>query len=225
MCELRTWQGQGLFITLTYDNDHLPADQGLHKDHLQRFWKRLRKDIYPRKLKYYACGEYGDQFGRPHYHAIVFGLSLKDCDLISENWSFGFSKVGSVTYDSARYVAGYVDKKFGVKKNKEVYGELQPPFQVCSQGIGYRYFEAHREDIESVGLTLNGQKMSIPRYFIKKALIDTPGSSDFVENLRDLVHKNQWNAFELQDFIDSLGKQKDLNAWRKRAAHQSVRMK
>lgn len=64
-CEAYYWK-DACFLTLTYDNEHLPSDNSLHKEDLQKFFKRLRKDIdYP--IKYYACGEYGDRFKRPHY--------------------------------------------------------------------------------------------------------------------------------------------------------------
>lgn len=57
-----------LFVTLTYDDEHLPSDNGLHISDLQKYFKRLRRDLdySNRKIKYFACGEYGDQFGRPH---------------------------------------------------------------------------------------------------------------------------------------------------------------
>ena len=62
------------FTTLTYNNEHLPKDGSLHKDELQKFFKRLRKYLGDRKMKYFACGEYGDEGHRPHYHAILFGI-------------------------------------------------------------------------------------------------------------------------------------------------------
>lgn len=91
------------FITLTYDNENCPVDFSLEKTHLQKFWKRLRKK--KGKLRYYACGEYGDvcehqlsasgkgelpkcpscNTGRPHYHACVFGTGFEDLELIGEN--------------------------------------------------------------------------------------------------------------------------------------------
>lgn len=87
------------FITLTYNNDHLPEHGTLVKKHFQDFLKRLRKRYVPvcpfkKKLspdehaawmqqfgiRYYMCGEYGGKYGRPHFHAILF------------NWNFDFDK-------------------------------------------------------------------------------------------------------------------------------------
>lgn len=54
------------FLTLTYNDENLPPDGSLVKADLQKFFKRLRKDL-ANPIKYYACGEYGDRFKRPHY--------------------------------------------------------------------------------------------------------------------------------------------------------------
>ena len=74
-----------IFLTLTYDDDNLPPNASLSKSDLQKFFKRLRKDLsyVDRKIKYFAAGEYGPKTNRPHYHAIVFGLSLQGDD---KNW-------------------------------------------------------------------------------------------------------------------------------------------
>ena len=71
-----TYHPQSSFITLTYDDYHLPSDNSLKKRHLQLFIKRLRKNLGERRIKYFACGEYGGQTMRPHYHAILFGSGL-----------------------------------------------------------------------------------------------------------------------------------------------------
>ena len=66
------------FITLTYNDEHLPSDRSLNVEHFQRFMKRLRKHLEPLKIRFFHCGEYGDKFRRPHYHAIVFGYDFPD---------------------------------------------------------------------------------------------------------------------------------------------------
>lgn len=76
-----------LFLTLTYNDEHLPMYGTLVKEHIQEFFKRLRWHIGRDKLRYYVVGEYGSQcpdheiincpvcgpLQRPHYHAIIFG--------------------------------------------------------------------------------------------------------------------------------------------------------
>ena len=45
------------FLTLTYDDDHLPSDLSLDKTHFQKFMKRLRSRFPDRVIRYYHCGE------------------------------------------------------------------------------------------------------------------------------------------------------------------------
>jgi hypothetical protein len=113
------------FITLTYDDDHLPYDGSLVKPHFQKFMKRLRKRYGTIKIRYYACGEYGDSNYRPHYHALLFNFDFEDKILwktegdfrlyVSEElnsiWKKGYCIIGPVTFETAAYVARYVMKK------------------------------------------------------------------------------------------------------------------
>lgn len=122
---------QNAFITLTYSDENLPANGSLDPDHLQLFWKRLRKECERdgRRLRYYAVGEYGDVTERPHYHAIVFnynscvhgttqawrvrerGHCCPSCDLVQRTWKHGGVMLGQLERASAAYVCGYVTKK------------------------------------------------------------------------------------------------------------------
>jgi len=181
------------FITLTYDDDHLPEDNSLSKRELQLFFKRFRK-LLDHKIKYYACGEYGEDEGRAHYHAVIFGYGgirnlywnpkLKSrkshtngawsSRLIDKAWPFGFNVVGSVSYDSCRYVADYVGKKYNGDFAKSVYGERQVPFQLQSGGIGRRFALDHADQLEAnLGCTIHGAEVGLPRYYRKVLKIDT----------------------------------------------------
>lgn len=114
------------FLTLTYDDEHLPSDNGLDRVHVRDFLKRLRKAIYPRRVRYFQCGEYGALGDRPHYHAAVFGYSFNAdrkkwttrrgnivhrSSQLESLWEHGYSEIGSLTFKSAAYVARYVTKK------------------------------------------------------------------------------------------------------------------
>lgn len=71
---------------LTYDNEHLPllsdCTPTLCKRDLQLFFKRLRHKYPANKLKYFVAGEYGSRRGRPHYHALIFGIPFQDKNVV-----------------------------------------------------------------------------------------------------------------------------------------------
>lgn len=189
------------FITLTYDEDHIPEDNGLQKKELQDFWKRLRKNLstkyheFAPKIKYYACGEYGDKekiyfspgavkpHGRPHYHAIVFGLNNwndEHRDILAKSWTncepWFFSKergkdscMQEVTANDIQYVCGYVQKKLYGQMGKNEYGQATPPFSTCSEGLGLEFAMKNKERLMNNGYTyFKGHKIGIPRYFCEK---------------------------------------------------------
>lgn len=97
------------FVTLTYSDDYHPSDGSLDPGHLQGFLKRLRK-AHPDRLRFFAVGEYGTHTLRPHYHLILFNLSLAEAPLVDRAWGRGFVQLGDVTWQSASYVAGYTMK-------------------------------------------------------------------------------------------------------------------
>lgn len=160
------------FTTLTYSDKHLPAT--LAKSHLQLWLKRLRKKMGPaRPIRFFACGEYGEQRGRPHYHAILYGASAQDRDLVHHTWGLGHTKTVDVTPAAIAYVAGYSAKKIGdmMKTAEERIdyntGEVyrwQPPFLQMSRrpGIG-----GHARQFTSSWRSCaihNGQPMPVPRF-------------------------------------------------------------
>lgn len=165
MLEMREHEST-YFVTLTYDDDHLPtvdhlaADTGeivkiptLVKRDFQLFMKRLRKNYkYDNKLRYYMAGEYGGQTARPHYHAIIFGLKLDDLVLytagqgyvyynsmfLSDCWQHkGHVVVAKACWETCAYTARYIMKKqYGDAAS--VYDEygIQPEFTLMSRRPG-----------------------------------------------------------------------------------------
>lgn len=174
--ELNYWDAS-CFVTLTYDNEHLPENLSVSKYELQTWMKRLRKLCEGRTIKYYATGEYGDKFGRPHYHAILYGLDRSSSDkwLLDQSWGKGRIKCGTVTYDSCRYVGDYVQKKlYGLRANEYTDAGLEQPFALMSQGIGKRWAEDNVVSIlTNQFVTIHGATCAIPRYYIKKLGVDT----------------------------------------------------
>ena len=133
------------FVTLTYDDDHLPSNHKLNKKHLQDFIKRLRK-VSP--FRYFAVGEYGSKTHRPHYHLILFGFNpwdldqLKSSKVISKCWTYGNNFVDDCNYLTCQYVARYTTKKlFGKKYDSFLTMSLKP-------GIGASWLDAHLKVFE-----------------------------------------------------------------------------
>lgn len=171
--ELVYWD-KSVFVTLTYCPDELPKDQCLRKRDLQLFFKRLRKAA-KRKLRYYACGQYGDKFLRPHYHAIIFGVGADEKQLLTDSWGHGFVDCGTVTFESCRYVANYLESKPYTDKDKAKYDlmELTYPFQLQSQGIGGRFITDNFDQLSTMGyVTQGGIAQSLPRYYKQRLLLD-----------------------------------------------------
>lgn len=158
-------------MTLTYSDFNLASSSLVYRD-FQLFMKRLRRALGP--VRFYMAGEYGDQFQRPHFHALLFGAHFADrkflrklpsgasiytSALLEQLWPHGFSSVGDVTFESAAYVARYVMKKITGGGADEHYqlmhpdtGELvqrRPEFNRMSlkPGIGAKWFERYRSEV------------------------------------------------------------------------------
>ncbi len=165
------------FITLTYNDDHLPKDASLKHLHFQKFIRALRKRT-GEKIRYYMCGEYGrpteenNHVARPHFHAILFGYAFPDkrlhkkrrnnlvyrSEILEKTWVHGFSEIGNVTFKSCAYVARYIIKKQKEETGHyaifspitgEISGYRQPEYTKMSlkPGIGSDYYEKNIMDI------------------------------------------------------------------------------
>lgn len=179
------------FITLTYNDEHLPRPGSLVPGHLRDFFKRARHVLGP--FRYFACGEYGDLNWRPHYHALLFGVDFPDRQpfkkrgdtiayvsaTLSRLWHHkGFCSVGEVTPQSAAYCARYALKKVGGEQAEFYYSELdpytgelvpiEPEFSRMSlkPGIGARWFEKFGGDVfPSDEAVLQGKRWRVPDYY------------------------------------------------------------
>lgn len=132
------------FVTLTYNQINLPVGSTLESTDVKNWLKRLRKAIYPQRIRYYLVGEYGDKTNRPHYHAAIFGLSPEDGGglnglggVVQQTWGKGHSYVGDLSPQSASYICGYVTKKMTKKSDPRLLGR-NPEFARMSlrPGIG-----------------------------------------------------------------------------------------
>lgn len=132
------------FVTLTYNDDYLPKSAELVPGHVQKWLKRIRKLVYPQKLRYFLVGEYGKDHLRPHYHVALFGIHpfiagglSGQSGFVAKTWSYGFTYVGELNRDSAMYIAGYCTKKMTSKKDPRLNGKY-PEFSRMSlrPGVG-----------------------------------------------------------------------------------------
>lgn len=170
------------FITLTYDDEHIPENQSLRLRDFQLFMKRLRKKKSESRIRFFHCGEYGENFGRPHYHAILFNVAFNDRQLFKTNnginvytskelsslWPMGISSVGDVTFESAGYVARYCLKKVTGENAGKHYGNRKPEYCTMSRrpGIGYLWWEKYKNEVVPFDrVNIRGVDCKPPRYY------------------------------------------------------------
>lgn len=175
------------YVTLTYNDDKLPSNSSLDKNDIQKFIKRLRKYLEPKKISYYIGGEYGDFSFRPHYHGIIFNYWPEDVEYIglskarkrmysSEKlngiWKNGYVTVGEVTFESCAYCASYVTKKIKGDETyqKAYYGmrDSENSWMSRRPAIGKRWWEQYKETAISFdSMVSRGHERRLPRYYRK----------------------------------------------------------
>lgn len=118
----RAMHEQAVFLTLTYDDDHIQNTYPPHIRPVQLFLKRLRKQ-YGKGISYYAASELGDKTARFHHHLILFGRDFSpkrelgqrywESDELNKIWGMGKVLCGEADEGAIAYVAGYTLKKIG----------------------------------------------------------------------------------------------------------------
>jgi hypothetical protein len=178
------------------------------------------------EIRFYHCGEYGEPtefnnyVARPHYHAIIFNHKFKDQTLwktkrgtelftsaeLEELWPKGFSTIGTVTYDSAGYVARYLLKKLnlsdksspGVKeRHQKQYthvdrktGEafpLLPEYTTMSRkpGIARAWFEKWGKDVfPNDSVVMQGKERTVPKFYDTIYQNNEPEKFDIIKQKR-----------------------------------------
>lgn len=191
-----------VFLTLTYDDVHLSLqnleyDDGtynsLQKNEVSLFLKRLRKLIAPRKVRFFASGEYGENFTeRPHYHVLLFGIDKDDALFNGKQpvyrkgelkyhyvtnkslWPHGHIEISHREPDagSAKYITKYVAKKKGLSNLTEYSLKMiKPEFLLMSRrpGLGYDGIVAHAKFYATHPYGVLGKcKFKLPRYVVDK---------------------------------------------------------
>lgn len=180
----KSYCDKSAFVTLTYDDEHLPKDCSLNKKDVQLFFKRLRRAGL--SFRYYCVGEYGEKeqkyydpndeelinlgkikpHGRPHYHILFFGINFSDdadFQILQKSW-FNCSPeywiihrkklIGNLDNGSIRYVCDYMQKKQYGLNSVVEYFNSLAPFSLCSQKLGLEEFEKHLENYKSNGFIM-----------------------------------------------------------------------
>lgn len=198
-----------LFLTLTFDDEHL-GQNSVEKEEVQKFMKRFR--YYAKnKIRYFAVSEYGKQFGRKHYHIILYNTDLTDNPFYAVSydakkggfWCFcrawqdlkqspiGHCFVKIPTDNDFAYTAKYITKSRQSKQSKEYNRNngKNPEFTLVSRcpGLGKKWLDFNFEKLLEKPFIKNKQfKMRLPRYYEDKLF---PKGSD--EREQHMMEKQQ----------------------------------
>ena len=172
--------GSCLFVTLTFDDEHLDEFKSDYNKAVRLFLDRLRKN-YGKQIRHWFIGEFGTLHGRPHYHGILFDVpdlfltSFDDFNpgrhpLLASEWKYGFVFVGYVSDATCGYITKYL--------TKSINGSNRRPRVISSKGIGVSYLDSdeaklhHLSDSFQPFVVVNGFKQAMPRYYYNKIFTD-----------------------------------------------------
>ena len=217
------------FITLTYSDSNLPPGGSLHYTDFQLFMKRLRKRV-GMPVRFYCGGEYGELGTvRPHFHACLFGYDFPDkvsfkrsesgerlytSKLLESLWPHGLSSVGSVTFQSAAYIARYCVQKVTGDAAKAHYMTITEDGEIIHResefnrmslkpGIGAKWLEKYRTDVFPRDyVVVNGVKVKPPKYYDTLFEREDPGAFSEIVAQREL-DMSQLRLNDPEEFFDS----------------------
>lgn len=198
------------FLTLTYAPEHLPARGQLVYDHFVRFMKRLRKLSGRPGVRFYMCGEYGPENGRPHFHACIFDFDFRDKTFfkrapggqalyesvsLSRLWPYGFASIGSVTFESAAYIARYCVQKITGKAAETHYLRvdsdgpytLTPEFNQASRrpGLGAPWLQKWKTDVFPRDyVIIKGKEFPAPKFYDQMLKREDPDTYELMKMAR-----------------------------------------
>ncbi|QXP08441.1 MAG: replication initiator protein [Arizlama microvirus] len=194
MHEASLWDSN-CFVTLTYSPGNLPANSSLEYRDYQLFMKRLRKHFDGRVIRFYMCGEYGEDRGRPHFHACLFNVDFTDqvpagksksgqlfytSAVLTKLWGLGHCSVQPLVRETASYCARYIMKKvFGQDAESSYtvvneHGEIvqrEPEFARMSlrPGIGARWVDKYVSDVFPLDSVVhNGTRRRVPKFYDRR---------------------------------------------------------
>lgn len=209
-----------VFLTLTYKD--MPDGGNLVPTHLEKYWKRLRKAGL--KFRYFACGEYGGRFQRPHYHAILFGVSMKSEKLLSDCWGLGYIYLKEAKLEMMEYVAGYVTKKLSTQFRGDRVKEFCRMSRKPALGtlglelVKHKFFLQSQEDVLSI-LAIDGRYFPLDKTMKRKMreLVFTDEEIEHIKHMntlrliresRSLLREefgHQWITFTEKNVVRLIG--------------------
>jgi len=206
---------ENAFVTLTYNDENLPAGGNLRPSDLSEWIKRFRFRLHPQRVRFFAVGEYGEESLRPHYHVSLFGVSGRT-DIVSANntrhfgcsqavadtWKFGMIKVAEFNELTAQYVAGYVVKKMTAADDPRLKG-LVPEFSRQSNrpGIGANAMPIIAAQLLKSGnnwllsgegdvpreLKLGTRRIPLGRYLLRKLREEVGFDEEKIKKIKDTI--------------------------------------
>lgn len=227
------------FLTLTYDNEHLPTDGSLQKREWQTFAKRTRKKAGP--FRFLHVGEYGEQNFRPHYHALLFGLDFSKDRIIQnqgdENplytsntvealWPKGFHTIQLLTPETVNYVCRYALKTLSGEAKTEKYARqdgdgntwtLASEYATMSRrpGIGAAWIAKFPTDVwPDDFIVVKGQKAGVPRFYSEKLKEENPELAEKIraKRIKSAASRVMDNTHERRQVREEIAKDRVAKA-------------
>ncbi len=244
------------FVTFTYrskdectrkqynQGHYVPADYSLNYHHFRDFIKRLRRH-FPQKIRYFHCGEYGEENLRPHYHACLFncsfddqyvyqqqeGLTTYESETLQNLWPYGFCTIGALNFETASYTAGYILKKITGNRAEDTYLRndaygvaywVKPPYITMSlkPGIGEKFYQKFKTDFfpsDESPVPGKGIINQVPRYY--ETILKSEDETMFgvVRSLRQLYYQAHKEDFTSARLMDKYKCARARASQRKRA--------
>ncbi len=228
------------YATLTYNTDHLPKNNNLNHKDFQVFIRSLRKTTH-KKIRYFMCGEYGKAtekngfIARPHFHVILFGIDFREdkekhyinkrgdviyrSETLEAAWTNGFSEFGTVTFESAAYVARYSLKKLNEAEREIIdheTGEVTDRKKEYTKmslkdpgGIGASWYLKYAKDVFPHDYVVNhkGQIMTTPKYYRELLRRENPELAEKLKKIRlEKAKRNTDNSpkrLKVREFIQN----------------------
>lgn len=188
--ESKVWQ-RAYFITLTYDSRF--CDGNVHKEHLQKWFKRFRKAGF--EFKYFAISEYGPATQRPHYHVILLTNDRLTPEDIRKSWKKGFITISNINSQRIYYCTRYMSRKETHVEGRNDNFMLSSRRPALGLGFFERSLKKHLDQLTPQTLYIDGVSYRVPRYYLNK--LDRSVRDNYKKKLQD--YQSDFDQILLRD--------------------------